>query len=99
MVAGIAPRGVSVESLLWPGATLDFGSIRRDVGLHILEAALKAWTPEVPRVNHTMALRKLDWRWRIKALADVFEIDPAPLTKELWELRNHIDHMEHLADG
>jgi hypothetical protein len=91
IVAGIAPRGSGNDALLWPGATLELGTVRRQEGLHILAQELKAWRPDMAATNHTMALKTLDWRRRFKVLADVFEVNPAPLTHELNVLEERLE--------
>jgi hypothetical protein len=90
VVAGIAPRGPGADLLLWPGATLELGSIRRCEGLEVLAAALKQWTPEIAAKNHTMALKVLDWRWRFKIIADVSGTMPAPLEADLALLQRRV---------
>lgn len=89
-VAGIAPRGPGIDDLLWPGATLELGSIRRTEGLAVLAAALQKWTPKTAAHNHLMAMRRLDWRWRFKALADAFGVMPDPLKADLARLEKRI---------
>jgi hypothetical protein len=89
-VAGIAPKGPSIDDLLWSGATLDFGSIRRNEGLLVLAAALEKWTPAMAVRNNTMALKHLDWRWRFKVIADVFGATPIRLAEELKLLEERI---------
>jgi hypothetical protein len=89
-VAGVPPRGPSIDELLWPGATLDLGSIRRKEGLEILATALRRWTPEMAIKNNVMALKKLDWRWRFKVIADVFGTYPIPLANELRLLQQRL---------
>jgi hypothetical protein len=91
VVAGISPRSPDVDELLWPGATLEFGSIRRQEGLETLSAALKLWTPQSALRNNAMALKKLDWRWRLKTIADIFASDPATLRTELELLARRIE--------
>jgi hypothetical protein len=94
IVAGVAPQGPSIDALLWPGATLDLGGIRRNDGLEVLAAALRKWTPGMAAVNYAMALRNLDWRWRFKVLADTFGINPVRLADELKLLKQLIDASE-----
>jgi hypothetical protein len=89
-IAGIAPRGETVDQLLWAGATLDFPSVCRSEGLPLLAAALKDWTPACAHHNHRMALKNLDWRWRFKTLSDHFGTTPAPLVAELAQLQERI---------
>jgi hypothetical protein len=83
VVAGIAPRSPGVDELLWPGATLELGSIRRQEGLETLAGALKLWTPQSALRNSAMALEKLDWRWRLKTIADIFAAETPSLRTEL----------------
>ena len=90
IVAGIAPRGPGIDELLWAGATLELGTVRRDEGLRILAAALKTWCPEKAALNHAMALKTLDWRWRFKVLADAYGESPGPLTHDLERLEQRI---------
>lgn len=90
IVAGIAPRGPGNDELLWPGATLELGTVRRDEGLQILGSELKTWCAEKAAVNHTMALKTLDWRRRFKVLADMYGIRPGPLMRELELLEQRV---------
>jgi hypothetical protein len=89
-VAGIAPRGPNTDRLLWPGATLELGSVRRAEGLQIIAAALRQWTPERAAANNALALQRLDWRWRFKEIADVFGLRPSRLILELESLDERI---------
>ncbi len=90
VVAGVAPRGPNTDGLLWPGATLELGGVRRSEGLHVVATALRQWTPDVAARNYQMALRRLDWRWRFKVLADICGIRSAALTLELQLLEERI---------
>jgi hypothetical protein len=90
IVAGVAPRGPNTDELLWDGATLELGSVRRSEGLQVVAAALRRWTPDIAATNYQKALGRLDWRWRFKALAEVCEIRSAPLTLELQLLEERI---------
>jgi hypothetical protein len=83
VVAGVPPRAEGTSELLWPGATLDFGSVRLREGMATLASALAGWTPAVSVRNHTAALRKLDWRWRFRTIAEAMGITPEPLYREL----------------
>jgi hypothetical protein len=90
VVAGVAPRSPSVDGLLWPGATLELGDVRRHEGLQVVASALRQWTPDMAATNYRMALSRLDWRWRFKALAEVCGIRSATLTLELQLLEERI---------
>lgn len=93
IVAGVAPKGPNTDGLLWAGATLELGGIQRAQGLQVVAAALKQWTPEIAAANHRMALKRLDWRWRFKTLAEVCGIRAAPLIAELHSLEERIAEM------
>ena len=90
IVAGIAPQGPNTDGLLWAGATLELGSVRRSEGLQVVAAALRQWTPDMAATNYQMALRRLDWRWRFKTLAEVCGVRSAPLTQDLQLLEERI---------
>jgi hypothetical protein len=96
VVAGIAPRSPDVDELLWQGATLELGSVRRQEGLEIIASALKLWTPKSAMRNNVMALKKLDWRWRLKTLADIFAAETTTLRTEL-ELLTTLIEERHVA--
>jgi hypothetical protein len=90
IVAGIAPRGPSMDNLLWDGATLDLGSARRGEGLQVVASALGSWTPDMAAMNYLMALKRLDWRLRFKELAEVCGIRSAALNAELKLLEEQV---------
>ena len=89
-VAGVAPRGPNTDGLLWKGATLELGGIRRKEGLQVLAAALEEWTPDMAVRNHRMALARLDWRWRFKVIADACGTRAERLASELGQLQERI---------
>ena len=96
IIAGVPPRGESVDPLLWAGATLDFNSVRLNEGLRSLESALPQWTKQIAFNNYLMALKNLDWRWRFKVLADSLGVRSALLDSELALLQARISG---LSDG
>jgi hypothetical protein len=89
IVAGISPKDPSNEELLWDGATLELGSIKREEGLVILKEALSNWNPQQAEHNYKKSLQGLDWRWRFMEIAKFFQIQPKKLIDEikLLELR------------
>lgn len=87
VVAGIPPKGPSVDRLLWPGATLDLGTIRREDGLHAISEAVDHWRIEQAESNYRQSLKRLDWRWRFAEIAKVLQESPKPLNDELELLR------------
>ena len=86
-VAGIPPRSESVQSLLWPKALLDLGTLNRMDGLEVIASAVRAWTPELARLNYVKSLEILDWRWRFKTIADALGIHCPKLEDQLVRLR------------
>ncbi len=90
-VAGIAPRCHAAEAQFWPGATLELGTTERARGLDVIGEAVSSWTPQAAVLNYRMALRRLDWRWRLAQLAEALD-RPAPLLDvELATLRQRLD--------
>lgn len=86
-VAGIPPRSDSVQSLLWPEALLDLGTVARAEGIKTIAAAAREWTPQLARINYAQSLEKLDWRWRFRTLATALEIHSSALDAELERLQ------------
>ncbi len=93
VVAGVPPRS-DLALIDWPGALLDFGEIDFAANLAQLREAADAWTPDVARRNHLEALRRLDWRWRFKAIADKLGLVSPGLEAELDRLRARIEEVE-----
>jgi hypothetical protein len=86
-VAGSQPNSDrSMTAILWPGATLHFDRIDLRHNLQALQAAKLEWTPGIARRNYLNALRRLDWRWRFKKIADQFGISFERLDAELGQL-------------
>lgn len=82
-VAGIAPRCAATTELLWPGATLELGTIDRDLGIEQIAAAVSDWSPETARENNRRAMERFDWRWRFGELAAALDIQSSRLDEEL----------------
>jgi hypothetical protein len=82
-VAGIPPKSEGVQSLLWPEALLDLGTVNQSEGLMVIDAMVRAWTPERARLNYLKSLEALDWRWRFKTIASALGVNPLPLEREL----------------
>ena len=97
VVAGIAPDCASTQELFWPGALLQLPSVDCDEGLDVLWDANRRWTPVVAAHNHLMALRRLDWRWRIQVLAADLGIRTETLADELVRLQGRIAMLEGSA--
>ncbi|MEX5730225.1 hypothetical protein Ga0609869_003578 [Rhodovulum iodosum] len=88
-VAGCQPRS-DLDLVDWPGATLDFDRIDLAENVAQLRAAVAERGPSAALNNHVQALRRLDWRWRIKALADRMGLHAPALEADLARLRQAI---------
>ena len=82
-IAGMAPRTEVVDQLFWPGALLELSGVGLQEGIVEIKQAMDSWTPEQARNNAHFALERLDWRWRFKAIADLFDYTSSSLEKEL----------------
>jgi hypothetical protein len=89
-VAGIPPRSESAQSLLWPEALLDIGTVHQAEGLDVIASAVRGWTPERAQINYLRSLETFDWRWRFKTLAQALDIQSSELDAELARLQNVI---------
>jgi hypothetical protein len=89
-VAGIPPRSESVQSLMWPEALLDIGTVDRTEGLNVIASAVREWTPERAQVNYVRSLETFDWRWRFNTLADALGTHSPKLDDELARLKSVI---------
>jgi hypothetical protein len=89
-VAGIPPRSESVQSLLWPEALLDIGTVDQAEGLRVIASAVREWTPERAQLNYVRSLEAFDWRWRFKTLAEALHTHSSELDAELTRLRDVI---------
>jgi hypothetical protein len=89
-VAGVPPRSESVESLLWPEAMLDIGTVSQTEGLEVIRSMARAWTSERAQLNYVRSLENLDWRLRFKTLAQAMNLHSLPLNAELARLSEAI---------
>jgi hypothetical protein len=95
-VAGIPPQNESVQSLFWPEALLDIGTVNQTEGLQVIGSMVRAWTPDRARLNYIRALETLDWRWRFRTLAQVLDFHSPKLDAEVEHLTKVI-RSAHLA--
>jgi len=91
VVAGIAPKCAATSELLWPGATLELGTLDLDEGVERISDAVRSWDPEIARENHRRSLSALDWRWRFKELADALDVRPGRLEADLETLAGALE--------
>jgi hypothetical protein len=89
-VAGIPPRSETVQSLMWPEALLDLGTVDQTEGLKVIASAVGEWTPERAQLNYVRSLETFDWRWRLNTLADALGIHSPKLDDELARLKSVI---------
>lgn len=94
-VAGIAPRCADAESLLWEGATLDLATVQRQKGIDIIARAVEMWEPTSVLRNHIMALKNLDWRLRLRTIAEKMSMDAPVLRTELERLSAAITALQN----
>jgi hypothetical protein len=88
VMAGVQPFGdASAEDLLWPGATLNFDRIDLAHNIATLREAVAAWSPADAARNRHQALLKLDWRWRLSALARALGLRSNALDADLIRLQ------------
>jgi hypothetical protein len=85
-VAGIPPRSESIQSLLWPEALLDIGTVDQAEGLKVIGSMVRAWTPERAQLNYIRSLETLDWRLRFKRIAEALDVHSPKLDTELARL-------------
>ncbi len=85
-VAGVPPRSESVQSLLWPEALLDIGTVNQLEGLEVIGSMVRAWTPDRAQLNYIRSLETLDWRLRFKTLAEALDTRSLQLGAELARL-------------
>jgi hypothetical protein len=96
-VAGIPPHSESVQSLLWPEASLDIGTVDRTEGLKMIASAVREWTPERAQLNYLRSLETFDWRWRFKTLAEALGTHSSDLDAELARLQKIIRSAQSTA--
>jgi len=96
-VAGIPPHSESVQSLLWPEASLDIGTVDRTEGLKMIASAVREWTPERAQLNYLRSLETFDWRWRFKTLAEALGNHSSDLDAELARLQKVIRSAQSTA--
>lgn len=88
VVAGISPRqDTGISERLWNGSLLEFDGVDLRSNMAVLQLAVERWKPAIARRNHLNALMKLDWRWRIKRLADSLDLNCPKLEEDLERLR------------
>jgi len=71
IVAGHQPTSdPTLSDVLWPEMLVHFENRESQDNITQLSDAVAGWTPALARHNHAMALERLDWRWRLKDIAD-----------------------------
>lgn len=90
IVAGVSPKSLTAQSLLWKGATLEFDTVERQKGFRVLLEALQEWHPRQSYKNYLYSLKNLDWRWRFAVLARDFNQKSKTLDREIRLLKEKI---------
>ncbi|WP_289231246.1 hypothetical protein [Barrientosiimonas endolithica] len=93
LIAGSSPRCRAAD-LLPSDALIPMDVSSLEVGLPALRAALETYDTGAPLRLSRHALRMLDWRHRIRIIADEFELNPATLDQELAQ----IGHLAEVMD-
>lgn len=96
-VAGIPPQSETVQSLLWPEALLDIGTVNQTEGLKVIGSMAREWTPERAQLNYIRSLETLDWRWRFKTLAEALNTHSVKLDTELERLTKAISSVQRVS--
>lgn len=86
MVVGRRPREDGSDDLLWDGATVDISVDDASRGALEVAGALEGWSPDRAQAIQDEALRRLDWRWRFRQIAQWMGVRSLRLETELAEL-------------
>lgn len=91
IVAGQPPRSESGRRLLWDEGTLEISATNVAEGLERVRAASREWQPEAASSVRQQALVSLDWRTRIRRMAESMDVSSTSLETELarWESAVH----------
>lgn len=98
-VAGIAPHKDATLSSFWPGSLLEFDHIDLKHNISALREAKAIWTADKAVRNHREAIARLDWRWRIKTLADLMELWSPKLDATLDRLKQKLHVLDIQIDN
>ncbi len=69
---------------------LDIKTTNQAEGLQVIRSMVQTWSAERAQLNYLKSLETLDWRWRIKALADVLGTHSLLLDAELKRLHQAV---------
>jgi hypothetical protein len=88
-VAGIPPRNdYAFDKLLWPQALVELTETSRDNMLGRIRSAVADWSPAVAEYNYKMALARLDWRWRLLEISNVFRLNSRSLRTDVERIKS-----------
>lgn len=97
-VIGVQPSADhAMQAYLWPEATVDLNSADRNETIDEICHAVTQWTPERAQHNYQMALKQLDWRWRLKEIAMLLDLPAPNLRADLARLSASLG--EHTQDS
>jgi hypothetical protein len=92
VVAGIPPKSdFTYQEYFDDDAILELPSIDRNDSIEILKQAVREWTPNRALRNRQSALRRLDWRWRFKEIANAAGVEWPRLNAELNAIHDAIN--------
>ena len=95
IVAGVQPRSDPLFAEVDPEAVAEIGPGADPRALAQLRAAVRGWTPGRARRIHEMALRRFDWRWRLRGIAGRMDLPRAALDAEIAMIGDRLSR----ADG
>lgn len=98
-VVGAVPKTRVAEDLFWDGACIDLPSTKMEDGLPVIRDALRAWSPDHALRNRRHALERLDWRYRLKVIADLAHLETPHLDESLDQLGKAIDVARQAEGG
>lgn len=90
-VAGQPPGSESGRQLLWDQGLLRISATDLSEGLERVREGAAAWTPEHARAVRQRALETLDWRLRIRQIADSMSLSAPRLDDELERWQRAVD--------
>ncbi len=80
VVIGCQPLTCSSYREFWPEASVHIQDFTNKVDF---VEKMSNWNESTPKINHKMALRHLDWRWKFLNILAVFNIESPQLNKDI----------------
>lgn len=86
VVVGVQPKADPLYREIESDAVVDLASADRAPEFDRIVSEIRAWGPERAEAVHRMALRKFDWRWRLRDLGQAMTLPMSRLEDELAEI-------------